>query len=174
MDYLSSPAGEPPCTRPDSPHLLPSWRKTHQGQSLHHSSQSWFNLVCAMILIRPTARNSVSPLGLVLLSVFVAAGKNNKRMYGSLDASDGQFPYTVFHILRTQRGFNTCSGSLLTPRWVLLAAHCVNRDAGNPRNHLIVAGKANLNPYLNRRFRTNFQVSFYVPYSPRIFFCRRI
>lgn len=118
-----------------------------------------------MILIRPTARNSVSPLGLVLLGFFAAgaaakSAKNNKRMYGSQDASDGQFPYTVFHILRAARGFNTCSGSLLTPRWVLLAAHCVNKDAGNPRNHLIVAGKANLNPYLNRRFRTNFQVSY--------------
>lgn len=100
---------------------------------------------------------------LALLAVASAARnppkKNEERMYGSRDAEDGQFPYTVFHILRTTRGFNTCSGSLLTPSWVLLAAHCVNRDAGNPRNHLVVAGKADLNNYLTRRFRTNFQAS---------------
>lgn len=78
--------------------------------------------------------------------------KTKPKLYGSQDGVDGQFPYAVFHVMRTLRGYHMCSGSIIDLRWVLTAAHCIAREP-NPGMHLVVAGKADLNQYVRVRIR---------------------
>jgi len=79
------------------------------------------------------------------------------KVYGGHDATNAQFPFVVLHVARSSQGVGTCTGSLITVQWVLLAAHCVKQSANTPNNHLVAAGKADMRGYLNRRQRVPFQ-----------------
>jgi len=69
--------------------------------------------------------------------VFVTV--NGQRIVGGQETNIGQVPYLVY--LR-QRGSFVCGGSLLTPRSVLSAAHCVY--GGKAKDYTVHAGASRL------------------------------
>ena len=71
-----------------------------------------------------------------LLSLVAAAGAQEAtpRIIGGDDASQNEWPWMAeLDIAFTATNeFGLCGGVLLTPRWVMTAAHCLIDDNGNP------------------------------------------
>lgn len=44
------------------------------------------------------------------------------EIVGGVDANEGEFPWMV-HL--KDNGFGICGGTLISPEWVVTAAHCV-------------------------------------------------
>ncbi|KAK9730691.1 Trypsin [Popillia japonica] len=74
---------------------------------------------------------------LVLFTVLLAAvvATSDIRIVGGHQASEGQFPYQVS--LQTRDKSHFCGGSILASKWILTAAHCLNKE---PSDYLIKAG----------------------------------
>jgi trypsin len=60
----------------------------------------------------------------------------DNRIVNGTDAADGEFPFAV-SIRRSNNGMHTCGGSILTPNFVLTAAHCV---MANPISYNVLYG----------------------------------
>lgn len=84
------------------------------------------------------------------------------RISNGQAANEGQFPYMVFMMYKSSSGeISRCSASLVAVDKVLLAAHCFSGDNNiNPQNVLLVAGRANLNNYVDVRLQ--------IPYSQAV------
>lgn len=63
---------------------------------------------------------------LITFVLFIAATKADEtRISKGKDAKLGQFPYQVLLHLKNSEGKTfRCGGSIISPNWILTAAHC--------------------------------------------------
>lgn len=70
---------------------------------------------------------------------FVSSAKIEPRIIGGDSAKSGQFPHQVsLRTFSTKRHF--CGGSIITPRFILTAAHCSKGGNAAPSNVYAVVG----------------------------------
>lgn len=75
-------------------------------------------------------------ISLVFLTLGVGThGKVGWRIIGGYDAGEGEYP---FHVSLRINGIHECSGSIIHPKVILTAAHCVYH--AEPSNVVVVAG----------------------------------
>lgn len=68
-------------------------------------------------------------LSLTVASEFVDQSRStdeSTRIFNGFNSSRGQFPHQAFLIISFNSGHRVCGGSLISDRWVLTAAHCLN------------------------------------------------
>ncbi|XP_072470873.1 transmembrane protease serine 2 isoform X3 [Notamacropus eugenii] len=59
------------------------------------------------------------------------------RIVGGTNAAPGEWPWQVsLHV----QGVHVCGGSIITPEWIVTAAHCVEEPLSNPRYWTAFAG----------------------------------
>ncbi|XP_043851646.1 transmembrane protease serine 2 [Dromiciops gliroides] len=59
------------------------------------------------------------------------------RIVGGTNAAPGEWPWQVsLHV----QGVHVCGGSIITPEWIVTAAHCVEEPLSNPRHWTAFAG----------------------------------
>jgi trypsin len=73
------------------------------------------------------------------------ASPSNRRIVGGVDTTIRQHPWQVALQIRNRTGWMLCGGSLIAPRWVVTAAHCLPRET-NLNDVKIKAGATN---YMN-------------------------
>lgn len=67
----------------------------------------------------------------------VRSVKRQSRIVGGLNASPGDWPWQVsLHV----QGVHVCGGSIITPEWIVTAAHCVEEPLSSPRYWTAFAG----------------------------------
>ncbi|KAI0210290.1 Chymotrypsin-C [Lamellibrachia satsuma] len=71
----------------------------------------------------------------------LAASKTGARIIGGIGAIPHSWPWMVS--LLTWGMFNTCGATLLHPRWVVIAAHCVNTEQWSVSELELMFGKHN-------------------------------
>ncbi|KAF2883773.1 hypothetical protein ILUMI_22405 [Ignelater luminosus] len=71
----------------------------------------------------------------VVFSQAAERNSHNQRIFGGNSAQSGQFPYQVSLKLNRK---HWCGGSIISPNWVLTAAHCVHGH--NKANFLVDVG----------------------------------
>ncbi|XP_073505013.1 serine protease 27-like [Phyllobates terribilis] len=92
------------------------------------------NLICVLLVLYVATSNPADG-GSVCGSPQVTG-----RIVGGSDAVEGEWPWQVSLMQRKEDDFyHACGGSLITPEWVLTAAHCFNGDL-DFRNYKVILG----------------------------------
>ena len=68
--------------------------------------------------------------------------KAGSRIVGGTDAPPGSWPWQVLLDYNEHEAPQWCGGSILTPYWIVTAAHCFD-DRDNPKDYTVTAGKRN-------------------------------
>ena len=66
--------------------------------------------------------------------------KAGSRIVGGTDARPGSWPWQVILDLKEFRGPFWCGGSILSPYWIVSAAHCF-LSTNNPMDYTVTVGK---------------------------------
>ena len=66
--------------------------------------------------------------------------KAGSRIVGGIDAPPGSWPWQVLVDYKKEEGPHWCGGSILTPYWIVTAAHCLDGKE-NPKDYTVTAGK---------------------------------
>ena len=62
------------------------------------------------------------------------------RIVGGTDATPGAWPWQVLIDYKIHEGLHWCGGSILTPYWIVSAAHCFQSSV-TPEDYTLTVGK---------------------------------
>ncbi|KAM3602158.1 uncharacterized protein V6R79_025216 [Siganus canaliculatus] len=82
------------------------------------------------------------------LPTIIAEENNDKRIVGGSEATPGEIPWQVTLMYRTpsqRRAVSFCGGSLISPIWVVTAAHCVAKAKIDNRSFFVRVGEHDVN-----------------------------
>lgn len=99
------------------------------------------NMICllALAFLTVVAIPSSNTANATPLNAIANVGDSEGRIVGGLEARLGQFPHQIS--LRFQSR-HRCGGSIISPTYVLTAAHCI--DKYSPSDYTVVAGSVRL------------------------------
>ncbi|XP_005375911.1 PREDICTED: transmembrane protease serine 2 isoform X2 [Chinchilla lanigera] len=83
------------------------------------------------------ACSSQSVISLRCIECGVRSTSLQSRIVGGSAASPGQWPWQVSLQVR---GIHVCGGSIITPQWIVTAAHCVEEPLNIPQYWMVFAG----------------------------------
>lgn len=97
-------------------------------------------LVSVEVILFPMANLKLF-LGLLVCVAFASCAKApdiDSYIIGGQTARPNQFPFVVS--LRTLENFHFCGAGILSDRWLMSAAHCMQEDRAEARNVIAVIG----------------------------------
>lgn len=71
----------------------------------------------------------------ILAAIAIAASIHSPKIVGGIEAEKGEFPFMVSIQMGTS---HFCGGSLIAPKWVLTAAHCIYTSALPTRGRIVI------------------------------------
>ncbi|XP_033018370.1 acrosin-like [Lacerta agilis] len=114
----------------------------------------WLFPVLALAAFRPTHAGETTCDG-VCGRRPMASSHNLLRVVGGSNVLPGTWPWMVSFQVLTREGFSSfCGGSLISPRWVLSAAHCFQKPKEIPWVRLSIGAISISNPGPNAQRRS--------------------
>lgn len=93
----------------------------------------------AVVAISTSNTANATPINAITGLPLNASKSFENRIVGGLEARLGQFPHQISMRYYSR---HICGGSIITPTYVLTAAHCIDRK--DPKHFVIIAGSVRL------------------------------